>query len=221
MPTFLTYPLTPGLLANLSSDPFPTQLTAWGLGSTSLPAGGTHFGFVDAGPSFLLCASGTFTLLSGMYFAVPHPLRIEGGRGLLMTCLDQQAFFHLGGPIEPTGRLRYIDGCSDSLLIPPVRRGDACLNLLHLPPGTKQTPHTHPSLRVGLIVRGHGHCLTDDGRHPLAPGQAFVLRANGTHCFHTNDSDLLVVAYHPDSDFGPTDEDHPMINRTFVQEGRS
>ena len=25
-----------------------------------------------------------------------------------------------------------------------------------------------------------------------------------------------VIAYHPDSDFGPQDEDHPMINRTIV-----
>jgi hypothetical protein len=27
---------------------------------------------------------------------------------------------------------------------------------------------------------------------------------------------MRVVAYHPDSDFGPQDEDHPMINRTIV-----
>lgn len=25
-----------------------------------------------------------------------------------------------------------------------------------------------------------------------------------------------VIAYHPDSDFGPQDEDHPMVNRTIV-----
>jgi hypothetical protein len=24
-----------------------------------------------------------------------------------------------------------------------------------------------------------------------------------------------VLAFHPDSDFGPTDEDHPMLNRTY------
>ena len=26
-----------------------------------------------------------------------------------------------------------------------------------------------------------------------------------------------VIAYHPDSDWGPTDETHPMVNRTFVE----
>jgi hypothetical protein len=25
-----------------------------------------------------------------------------------------------------------------------------------------------------------------------------------------------VIAFHPDSDFGPEDENHPMINRTIV-----
>ena len=47
--------------------------------------------------------------------------------------------FQVGGPIEAMGRLRYIDGCTDSLLIPPWRRGEACLNHLHIPPGVEQT----------------------------------------------------------------------------------
>jgi len=25
-----------------------------------------------------------------------------------------------------------------------------------------------------------------------------------------------VIAWHPDSDFGPRDDDHPMINRTLI-----
>jgi hypothetical protein len=25
-----------------------------------------------------------------------------------------------------------------------------------------------------------------------------------------------VIAWHPDSDFGPEDDDHPMVNRTIV-----
>lgn len=62
----------------------------------------------------------------------------------------------VGGPIEDRGRLRYIDGCTDTLLIPPWRRGEACLNLLHLPPGIEQTMHTHPSDRAGMTVRGAG-----------------------------------------------------------------
>ena len=26
-----------------------------------------------------------------------------------------------------------------------------------------------------------------------------------------------VIAYHPDSDWGPTDVEHPMVNRTLVE----
>jgi hypothetical protein len=44
----------------------------------------------------------------------------------------------------------------------------------------------------------------------------FVIPALGEHAFATSDDELTVIAYHPDSDFGPEDEDHPMINRTIV-----
>jgi hypothetical protein len=151
-----------------------------------------------------------------MYFAVPGELHVQQGTGIVVTRLGYHGFFHLGGPIEPVGRLRYIDGCTDSLLIAPVLRGDPCLNLLHLPPGTRQTPHTHPSVRIGLVVRGAGRCVTPAGSVALVPGLAFIIRASALHCFHTQDEPLVVLAYHPDSDFGPTHDDHPMINRTVV-----
>ena len=36
------------------------------------------------------------------------------------------------------------------------------------------------------------------------------------HSFFTTDSSLDVIAWHPDSDFGPTHDDHPMVNLTLV-----
>jgi hypothetical protein len=36
------------------------------------------------------------------------------------------------------------------------------------------------------------------------------------HSFFTREAALDVVAWHPDSDFGPRDDDHPMINRTVI-----
>ncbi len=159
---------------------------------------------------------GTFPLASGMYFAAPGAAQLRGGSGLVITAQQYRGFFHIGGPIEATGRLRYIDGCTDSLLIPPVTLGDPCLNLLHIPPGTHQSEHTHPSVRVGLIVGGFGECVTPGGRFPLQPGLAFVIPEETLHSFHTSTDSLLVIAYHPDSDFGPTHERHPMINRTIL-----
>lgn len=214
MLAFTPFKLQHGLLADLRGDQFPTLFSAWVHDALTLRSGGTHFGFVQAGPAELSCGAGTFRIRSGMYFAVPGEMQIGGGNGVVITRLGHHGFFHLGGPIEDTGRLRYIDGCTDSLLIPPIIKGDPCLNLLDLPPKTRQSAHTHSSLRLGLVIRGRGSCHTAEQRIPLAPGLPFLIRAEGIHCFHTEDEPLLVLAYHPDSDFGPTHEDHPMINRT-------
>jgi hypothetical protein len=213
---FSSYALAHGPLADLRDGPLPTALSAWCGATLAAGGGATHFGFVHAGAPTLRCASGAFTLSPGMYFAVPGELSVGPGAGVLIARPGYRGFFHLGGPVEDRGRLRYIDGCTDSLLIPPVLRGGPCLNLLHVPSHTDQAPHTHPSLPVGLVVRGTGACRTPQGRVPLAAGLAFVIRAGGLHSFHTADSDLLVLAYHPDSDFGPSHEDHPMLNRTVL-----
>lgn len=193
-----------------------TLVAAWSNHLREHDAPGTHFGFVAHGDATLRCDAGTFTLRAGMYFAVPGPLAISGGRGLLVTHRTTTGLLHLGGPIEATGRLRYIDGCTDTLLIAPPSRGDPCMNALYFPPHTRQTAHTHPSLRVGVVVRGEGACILPDARIPLRPGLAFVIAAHAEHSFATEGSPLVVVAYHPDSDHGPTHADHPMINRTFI-----
>lgn len=132
----------------------------------------------------------------------------------------------VGGPIEKEGRLKYIDGCTDSLLIPPVKMGDPCFNHLHFPGRIKQTMHTHPSHRIGVVADGRGMCVTPFGNLPLVKGAIFVIKEgdgtitdghpNGSHKFDTEDSHMDVIAFHPDSDFGATDIDHPMINRTIV-----
>jgi hypothetical protein len=216
--SFTTHALIHGRLADLRKGVYQTLLSAWVADSLALDAEGTHFGFVFAGSAILRCSSGVFSVSRGMYFAVPGRLRIAEGSGIVVSQRGYLGLFHLGGPVENQGRLRYIDGCTDSLLIPPVVHGDPCLNLLHLPPYTRQTTHTHPSLRVGLIIRGEGYCLTPAGRVALAPGMAFVIEADSLHSFHTNESPLLVLAYHPDSDCGPTHANHPMVNRTIIQE---
>ena len=87
--------------------------------------------------------------------------------------------------LETVGRLRYIDGCSDTLLICPPRVGEPCLNHLHIPPHTDQTPHTHPSARD----RGHpardGRVPYPGWRVPLRPGMGwYISRAVACIPFH-------------------------------------
>jgi hypothetical protein len=212
---FQRFPETHGLLADLSDSSFPTRFHAWDE-RLDLSTDATHLGFVLAGSAELTCASGSFSLNTGMYFSVPGECRIDGGRGFVASRVGYQGFFQVGGPVEEQGRLRYIDGCSDSLLIPPVVMGDPCLNLLYFPPGVHQTMHTHPSVRLGAVIRGAGVCRHNGGEEALVPGTLFAIHAETEHAFSTHEKPMCVIAYHPDSDFGPEHDNHPMINRTIV-----
>ncbi|MEL7222532.1 MAG: cupin domain-containing protein, partial [Bacteroidota bacterium] len=176
------------------------------------------WGYLQTGEAVLFQQNRYFQLYAGMYFSAAGSVRVEGeGTGVFIVQTEQRALFTLGGPVEEKGRLQYIDGCTDSLLIAPPVWGDPCLNLLHIPPHTSQSQHTHPSLRAGMIISGRGHCLTPEGRYPLAAGLTFVIPAGAQHSFITSDEALRVIAFHPDSDFGPTHEHHPMINRTYLK----
>ncbi len=201
-----------------------TRVRAWNESALELSSEGTHYVFAYAGTSTLERlehSKATFPMAAGMFAAVPGSFAVNGvathGAGLVITHAGYDGFFQLGGPIEATGRLRYIDGCTDSLLLAPPVLGDPCLNHLHIPAGTTQTRHLHPSVRVGMVVRGEGICVTPDRELSLRPGLAFMIPAEQLHSFCTGASSLDVVVYHPDSDTGPTHEDHPMLNRTFIR----
>ena len=181
-----------------------------------------HYGFVWQGQGELFFNNLRFQIQTGMYFCLPGPFAVSGNlAGIVMSgtesnALVQPGIFQLGGPIEPEGRLKYIDGCSDTLLISPPKLGMPCVNLLHIPPNTLQRYHTHPSFRFGIITDGNGSCDSDNRSDPLRPGTVFYIQKNGNHRFRTDESRLSVIAMHPDSDFGPDDSNHPMVNRTMV-----
>lgn len=196
-----------------------TRVRAFAEAGLALEAGATHYVFLHDGTVAITRGDATFPLASGMFAALPGACTVgaTGARGLVISHLGYQGMFQLGGPIEAEGRLRYIDGCTDTLLLSPMVLGDPCLNHLHIPPHTNQTKHLHPSVRVGMIVRGEGHCMTEHEEFPLRAGLAFMIAKDVLHSFRTNSSSLDVVVYHPDSDTGPTHEDHPMLNRTWIR----
>jgi len=220
-----------------SWDRFPFETQAWGRVDCEVASrwsGGSRFsttyGYVFEGPTELrvrksedVHTEASYTLESGMYFSVSDKIRLTGGCGVLHLVDKHRALFAIGGPIEAgPGRLGYIDGCTDTLLLSPVQKGAPCLNHLHFPPGIAQTQHTHPSGRSGMVLRGSGVCVCKEegrvmSRTRLSPGMAFVIPTNVKHAFETSpESSMDVVAFHPDSDFGPTSDNHPMINRTIV-----
>jgi quercetin dioxygenase-like cupin family protein len=183
----------------------------------------THFGYVYSGQVSLLHAGHAWHIHAGHYFCVPGSFELveADGAGVVMRRDGWRGLFSIGGPVERKGRLRYIDRCSDTTVIQPVRRGDPCLNLLYFPPGVVQTAHTHPSDRLGVVLSGAGTCIARNGgvdrRFDLIPGMVFCIPAEGRHHFATDQGDeMRVIAWHPDSDCGPTDDDHAMINRTIV-----
>lgn len=152
----------------------------------------------------------------GSFAVVPAGAVVTGGYGLLIYTPAYAGYPQVGGPLEAAGRLKYIDGCSDTLLVCPPVLGEPCLNHLHLPGGINQTAHVHPSDRIGIIVAGSGQCWTPDGRYDLTPGMFWRIPQGGEHSFHTADQSLDVLAWHPDSTFGPKHDDHPMLSRTIV-----
>lgn len=216
--SFTAFDWQNGQLYDYSANQYPTRLHAL-VGENTF-----HF---EPGSSYFLFAYDGFGYLDGKFPLPKHHYAVatekqnylqgsEDARILIIERIGYGALFSLGGPIEATGRLKYIDGCTDSLLIAPVKIGDPCFNHLHFPPAILQTMHTHPSMRVGVVAKGNGDCVTPYGKIPLFPGQIFIIHEDGEHCFQTFSSTMDVIAYHPDSDFGPKDEDHPMVNRTIV-----
>lgn len=212
--------LQKGLLSDLSDGAFPARVFGWNDGTLELEGGATHYGMVTEGGAILNDRHDRFRLRAGMFFVAPGRWTVSapGGKGLVVSRLGYQGLLQIGGPLEPTGRLRYIDGCTDTLLVCPPRLGEPCLNHLHIPPGTRQTAHTHPSERIGVILRGRGECRTPDAVYPLRPGMGWRIPTGLLHSFFTTEESLDVIAWHPDSDFGPTDENHPMVNRTLLPE---
>ncbi|WP_299454537.1 cupin domain-containing protein [uncultured Microscilla sp.] len=213
------YQTTPQLKVVIKESNFSGTLTGWNNEMLALhkKPNTTYTGFVWQGSARLTTSQGEFVLQEGMYFMVSGQVKLQGnGQGFVIAQPGYQGIFMLGGPVEQKGRLQYIDGCTDTLLIAPATLGDPCFNLLHIPANTFQSQHTHPSFRVGMIVSGAGECITPEGNFALSPGQVFYIPKDGRHSFKTTHSDLRVVAYHPDSDFGPTHQNHPMINRTIL-----
>ena len=154
-----------------------------------LPSGQTHYGLLSEGWLEAECMGVDLRIPEGFYFSIPGPscLRMRSDcEGIVVSKPDHDGFLTMGR-IEFQGRLKYINGCNDSLLIPPIKMGDPCLNLLFFPPSTDQTMHTHPSDRIGLILSGRGECVSEDERGtvvtPLVPGMMFCIHTGGRTSF--------------------------------------
>jgi len=119
------------------------------------------------------------------------------------------------------GNLSYIDGGTNTTAVNPGRLGDPVINYVHFPAGMQQTLHTHPSHRVGLILKGSGLVELDHEDFHLERGDVFFMQRNVLHNFTCPfNEDVVLFVFAPDSGTGPTDEINPLKVRTYVGQQR-
>lgn len=220
--SFMIKKISNAVLFDAKETMYPSEMTGvTGQSRGYKSVSSTYFGFVSEGPVVIERAGmAPLSLSKGMYFSVPGEFTLDAksGHAFVVERLGYRGLFTIGGPIEDSGRLCYIDNCSTSQLVPPVRLGDPTIQLLVFPPNVDQTFHIHPTIRLGFVHSGKGYCkLGTSKKVSLSAGDAFYLPERLIHGFVSESEPLVVIAYHPDSDVGPTDQSHPMLSRTYLQ----
>ena len=119
------------------------------------------------------------------------------------------------------GNLSYIDGGTNTTAINPGRLGDPVVNYVHFPKNMYQTLHTHPSHRIGLVIKGNGKVELDNDVYDVVEGETFLMRRNELHNFVTTDSEVILYVFAPDSGTGATDEINPLKIRTYIGQQRT
>lgn len=190
--------------------------------SVTIPTNGGVYGYVGAGSILILDGDKTFTVEAGYWFSTrntPEILFTSKEYRIAIWQIDDYFGTLTTGLVEDFGRLKYINDCHDSILSSPIQMGEPCLNALYMPEGILQAMHTHPSFRAGFIINGGARCVTPEKEFDLNTGTIFYLEKEAKHNFRSDFGagvTMSLVAFHPDSDFGPTDDNHPMLNRTEV-----
>jgi quercetin dioxygenase-like cupin family protein len=158
-------------------------------------------------------------------FAVNNNFTIECGPGTAVVIeysglrlLESRYYVQ---DILDMGNLSYMDGGTNTTAVNPGRLGDPVINYVHFPAGMKQTLHTHPSHRAGMVLKGRGLVELDDSEFPLIPGDVFFMQRNVLHNFMCPyNEDVVLFVFAPDSGTGPTDEVNPLKIRTYVGQQR-
>lgn len=161
----------------------------------------------------------SYPLTSGSIIRTPvgRKFRLHGVQyGIIIERLGINEIFQINPSLEEVGRLKYIDGCTDTLVIAPTKWGMPTLSALYFPKHTKQSQHTHPSYRIGMVVSGNGICKTPNESLEMKEGDVIIVHKDGLHSFETQENEMVLISFHPDSEFGPKDDDHPMINKTLI-----
>jgi hypothetical protein len=208
----------PNVVIDRTDSMYPCTLHKVTNGKVEVPANSTVYGFVLEG---IAIVSDSKTIEKHEFFSINSHYKSKSisfnGVGVIIVKYGFHGQNVFGGPVEKQGRLCYINHCSDSLLVYPPRMGDPSMSLLHFPENIIQDFHTHPSFRLGVIFRGKGYAESNTSKYDLVSGAVFCMEEQEVHRFVTEDSLLSVISFHPDGDWGPTDHDHTLLNRTYLK----
>ena len=176
------------------------------------------FGIVTQGEVTLTSKSNQWShkLCQGMYFSINGTdCHIDASDAKVTTVETEYSLQNIvGGPVESKSRLKYLNGSTTSVLIPPMMKGMPSLHLLNIPRSINQTVHTHPSHRYVVVVDGSLIArVAHNSDIKLSRNDVLFIPKDTRHSFHTQDLSASLVTYHPESD-GPTDKQNPMINKT-------
>lgn len=177
-------------------------------------------------------------------FVGPHKIQIEPGDCVFYINQSQDTALVQRGPITiesphwatvirgfaPENKsseirhgsnLPYVNGCSTRQVFPAERPGDPTLQLLRIPPYTKeQAHHIHSTARVVFVLSGRGTSVVgmkDKMVHTeLRPGVICILDKMCPHHFETQEEWLTVLPVHIWSSFGDAEHHHAMKAGTFM-----
>lgn len=184
--------------------------------------------FTPTGTDYVLMKSGnfnqekiSFTDTNGA-FCVNSPYSVSG-EGMVISFPGLKLLesrYYVQNKLD-IGNLTYIDGGTNTTAIGPSRLGDPVVNYVHFPANMYQTLHTHPSHRIGVIIKGKGKVELDNELYDVIEGETFFMRRNELHNFVTEDSEVILYVFAPDSGTGPTDEINPLKIRTYIGQQRA
>jgi quercetin dioxygenase-like cupin family protein len=176
--------------------------------------------------STFLSANAEFKNVMGA-FGVNHSFMLECGADSHAVVIEYKGIHLLENRYYVQndlgiGNLSYMDGGTNTTAVNPSRLGDPVVNYVHFPNHMYQTLHTHPSHRVGLILRGSGHIELDNQEiFDIKTGDCFWMPRNTLHNFCCqNGEHVELFVFAPDSGTGPTDEVNPLKIRTYVGQQR-
>ena len=176
--------------------------------------------------STFLSANAEFKNVMGA-FGVNHSFMLECGAASHAVVIEYKGIHLLENRYYVQndlgiGNLSYMDGGTNTTAVNPSRLGDPVVNYVHFPNHMYQTLHTHPSHRVGLILRGSGHIELDNQEiFDIKTGDCFWMPRNTLHNFCCqNGEHVELFVFAPDSGTGPTDEVNPLKIRTYVGQQR-